>query len=104
LGSRKIREKALTDIIVSWRKIALRRDYILRMIHDYLFPKERQKINIASGVKGEDVEKGKQALSSIKSVSEEQKRIAKDIERRLEQCRLIIVHQKKKIKEFEKNL
>lgn len=104
MGSKRKREHALAEIIHSWRKIAFRRDYILKMVHDYLYPKEQQKANIAHGVKGEDVEKGKHALNQIKSIADEQKRIAKDIEKRLEQCRLLIIHQKKKIKEFEKNL
>lgn len=103
MGSKEKRDVALREIIHSWNKIANRRDWILRKVQE-LFSKEHQRANIIGNIKGERIEEGEQAVRRVKGLVEEEKRISKELEHYLEQCRLLIVHQQKRIKEFEKNL
>lgn len=103
MGSKEKRDRALKEIIYSWNKIMHRRDWILRKLQD-LHDKERQRARTVSSIKAEQIEEGERAVRRVKSLIEEEKRLSKEIKQWLEQCRLLIRHQQKKIKEFEKNL
>lgn len=103
LGSKEKRDRALREIIHSWNKIANRREWIVRKLQD-LFSMERQREGVVGSIKGESLEEGERAIRRVKGISEEEKRLSKDIEHWLEQCRLLIRHQQKLIEEFRKNL
>ncbi len=104
MGSKEKRERALSDIRLYWKKLTYRLNWVFENIGK-LEESERRlgSVDISSIKKGK-LKEGEQTLSRIKGILEEEKRLAKDTKNWLEQCRLLIVHQKKKIEEFEKNL
>lgn len=104
MGSKEKREKALRDIRFYWSKLTYRLNWVFENMGK-LEEMERRlgSVDISSIKKGK-IKEGEHTLSRIKGIVEEEKRLAKDTKNWLEQCRLLIVHQKKKIEEFEKNL
>lgn len=104
MGSKEKRERALRDIRLYWSKLTYRLNWVFENLGK-LEEMERRlgSVNIDSIKKGK-IKEGEHTLSRIRGIVEEEKRLAKDTKNWLEQCRLLIVHQKKKIEEFEKNL